>query len=62
MWRLYMGGLLTGIGIGLFVAWCAAWTIVPESARAQIPIAPAVLLFVLVAAGENLRLRGRKVV
>jgi hypothetical protein len=60
MWRLYVGGLLTGFGIGVFVAWCVAWLIVPASAFAQIPLAPPIMLTVFVLAGERLRIRGSK--
>jgi hypothetical protein len=60
MWRLYVGGLLTGFALGGFVAWCAAWTIVPESARAQIPVSALLFLLAFVLAGEKLRIRGSK--
>jgi len=60
MWRIYVGGLLTGIAIGGFVAWCVAWTIVPDSARAQISVALPLILVPFVLAGERLRIRGSK--
>jgi hypothetical protein len=60
MWRIYAGRLLMGFAMGGFVAWCAAWAIVPESARARVPVwAPLVLLPFLLA-GETLRIRGSK--
>jgi hypothetical protein len=56
MWRIYVGGLLMGFAMG-FVVWCAAWTIVPASARADLTLIPELLLpFAL--AGETLRIRG----
>jgi hypothetical protein len=59
MWRLYVGGLLTGFAIGGFVVWLAIWAIVSEPVRFQIPsYAPLVLLPFLLA-GETLRMRGQ---
>ncbi len=60
MWRLYVGGLLTGFAIGGFVVWCAAWVIVPESARAQVPVWGPLLLLPFLLAGESLRIRSSK--
>jgi hypothetical protein len=59
MWRIYVGGLFTGMGIGIFLMWLAAWMIAPETARTQLlPFGFFPLVFVL--AGETLRIRGRK--
>ena len=60
MWRIYVGGLFTGFGIGIFVAWLAAWMIVPEPARAYLGSFGFVLAAVWVLAGETLRIRGSK--
>jgi hypothetical protein len=60
MWRLYVGGLLTGFAIGGFAVWLAAWAIVPESARAHIPPAVPLALLPFVLAGEKLRIRASK--
>lgn len=60
MWRIYVGGMLTGFGIGFFVAWLAAWTIAPEST--QLLLSPFWFMFpvLFVVAGERLRIRGSK--
>jgi hypothetical protein len=60
MWRIYVGGLLTGFAIGGFAALFAAWTMVPESARSQFPAWGPLLLLPFVLAGETLRIRGSK--
>jgi hypothetical protein len=58
-WRIYVGGLLMGFAIGGFAVWCAAWTIVPPSARTHMGVIPGLFLpFAL--AGETLRMRGSK--
>jgi len=60
MWRVYISGLLTGFAIGGFVVWCAALTIVPESARDQVPPWGPLVLLPFVLAGESLRIRFSK--
>ena len=60
MWRIYVGGLLTGFAIGGFAAWCAALYLVPETARYQIPVWGPLVLLPFVLAGETLRIRGSK--
>jgi hypothetical protein len=59
-WRIYVGGLFTGFALGGFVAWCAAWAIVPQSARASLPTPLPLVLLAFVLAGEQLRIRGGK--
>jgi hypothetical protein len=60
MWRIYVGGLFTGFYIGGWAVWFAAWTIVPESARAEVPAWVPLLMFPFLITGETLRIRGRK--
>jgi hypothetical protein len=60
VWRIHVGGLLTGVALGGFAAWCAAWTIVPEAARGQVPAWGPLVLLPFLLAGETLRIRGSK--
>jgi hypothetical protein len=59
MWKIYVGGLLAGVAIGGFVVWLAAWVIVPESARAQVPAWGPLVFLPFLLAGETLRIRGQ---
>ncbi len=60
MGRIYLSGLLTGFAIGGFVVWCAALAIVPESARAQVPVWGPLVMLPFALAGETLRIRASK--
>jgi hypothetical protein len=59
MWRLYVGGLLTGFAIGGFVAWLMAWGLAPESSLTPFPSWVPLLLLPFVLAGENLRVNAK---
>jgi hypothetical protein len=59
MWRLYVGGLLTGFAIGGFAAWLWAWAMTPESSHPSFPGWVPLLLLPFVLAGENLRVKAK---
>jgi hypothetical protein len=60
MWRLYVGGILTGFAMGVFVGWLAVWSLLPESTRTQFAPWMPLLLLPFVLAGETLRVRSKK--
>jgi hypothetical protein len=63
MWRLYVGGLCTGLAIGGATCWLAALSIVPESARGNLlinPLFPWAVFLAFLLAGETLRVRARR--
>lgn len=63
MWRLYVGGICTGIALGGAACWLAALAILPEPARANLlmnPFFPWAVLLAFVLAGETLRLKAQR--
>jgi hypothetical protein len=59
MWRLYVGGLLTGFAIGGSVVWVIALTMIPTESRPFLPGWMPLLLLPFVLAGENLRVKAK---
>jgi hypothetical protein len=57
MWRLYVGGLLTGFAIGGFVVWLIALMLVTEPSNNPFPFWMPLVLLPFVLAGENLRVK-----
>jgi len=63
MWRLYVGGLLTGFAIGGAACWLIALFLVPESSRGNLlinPLFPWAILLCFVLAGETVRVKCQK--